>query len=146
MSGMAPMAPPPPASGIPVYHQSGGTTASPKHKSSSFFNTFSRGMKSAGRGDKVIDRGGNTAPTLVAADHPLYGTTGQPMYHHQGQTSTVMLHRHGTLGSIGNGGMVGPEGSKEETVQPPSAIPPMAHVLNSPATDRRHRSPDPPPR
>uniref|UniRef100_A0A182R1G8 mitogen-activated protein kinase kinase n=1 Tax=Anopheles funestus TaxID=62324 RepID=A0A182R1G8_ANOFN len=244
VAGTAPM-PPPPASGIPVYQQSIGTTASPKHKtsSSSFFNTFSRGMKSAGRGDKVIDRGGGTAPTLVAADRPLYATTSQTMYHHPGQTNAAMLHRHGALAGISNGGgsgggMVLPEGSKEETdikrkfasfvklnisnngtgangagtggtttigdkrtlkekhlqqqqqqhqhqlqlhqqqhygsnpfdipaaagsagmygagvfpgasatsvVQPPSAIPPMAHVLSSPATDRRHRSPDPPPR
>lgn len=207
-------------------------------------------MKSAGRGDKVIDRGGGTAPTLVAADRPLYATTSQTMYHHPGQTNAAMLHRHGALAGISNGGgsgggMVLPEGSKEETgwfnsfadikrkfasfvklnisnngtgangagtggtttigdkrtlkekhlqqqqqqhqhqlqlhqqqhygsnpfdipaaagsagmygagvfpgasatsvVQPPSAIPPMAHVLSSPATDRRHRSPDPPPR
>ncbi|XP_053661222.1 dual specificity mitogen-activated protein kinase kinase hemipterous-like [Anopheles marshallii] len=243
-AGTAPM-PPAPASGIPVYQQSSGTTASPKHKSSSFFNTFSRGMKSAGRGDKVIDRGGTTAPTLLSGDRPLYATTSQTVYHHQGQTSAAMLQRHA---GISNGGMVVPDGSKEETgwfnsfadikrkfasfvklninnngtgtsgvgtggtttigdkrtlkekhlqqqqqqqqqqhhlqlhqpqlygtnpfdmsatagsagiiygagafpgasatsvVQPPSAIPPMAHVLNSPATDRRHRSPDPPPR
>ncbi|XP_035899962.1 dual specificity mitogen-activated protein kinase kinase hemipterous-like isoform X2 [Anopheles stephensi] len=257
-------------SAIPLYvhHEHKSTT-------SSFFNTFSRGMKSAGRSDKVIDRGGTTAPTLVTGDRPLYTTTAQTMYHHQqpGQTSAAatMLHRHGPLGGgISNGGGCGgggvggmvvvPEGSKEEAdmkrkfasfvklnlsnngtgasgagtvgtatigdkrtlkekhllqqqhhqqqlqlqqqqqqqlhlqqhyasnpydvmsaggggvgggtmmgaasaggmygstgafpaasatstiVQPPSAIPPMAHVLNSPATDRRHRSPDPPPR
>uniref|UniRef100_A0A182PKE0 mitogen-activated protein kinase kinase n=1 Tax=Anopheles epiroticus TaxID=199890 RepID=A0A182PKE0_9DIPT len=247
-------APPPPpsqpASGIPVYqqHTSSGT-ASPKHKSS-FFNTFSRGMKSAGRGDKVIDRGGTTAPTMMTGDRALYATGGQTagMYHHQptGQPNAAMLHRHGAtlVGGISNGGgMTMPEGSKEEAdikrkfasfvklnlsnnatgaggtgggapgsatigerrtlkekhlqqqqqqqqyqfqqqhyashpldgmgtgtltaagtggiygtgmyppvggsatsaVQPPSAIPQMTHVLNSPANDRRHRSPDPPP-
>uniref|UniRef100_A0A182TCL8 Uncharacterized protein n=1 Tax=Anopheles maculatus TaxID=74869 RepID=A0A182TCL8_9DIPT len=103
-AGIAPLA----ASGIPVYQQSGGgTVGSPKHKSS-FFNTFSRGMKSAGRGDKVIDRGGTTAPTLLAGDRPLYATTitttGQTMYHHQQQppvqtsAAATMLHRHGPLG------------------------------------------------
>uniref|UniRef100_A0A182UTX4 Uncharacterized protein n=2 Tax=Anopheles merus TaxID=30066 RepID=A0A182UTX4_ANOME len=52
----------------------------------------------------------------------------------------------------GMGGMYGagpyPTGGSSATsiVQPPSAIPQLAHVLNSPATDRRHRSPDPPPR
>ncbi|XP_041762538.1 dual specificity mitogen-activated protein kinase kinase hemipterous-like isoform X2 [Anopheles merus] len=253
----APLAPSQP-SGIPVYQQQ--TTASPKHKSSSFFNTFSRGMKSGGRGDKVIDRGGTAAPPTMmsgAADRSLYaGTTATntthqtALYHHQqGQPNTSsMLHRHGALGGISNGGggvgagLAMPEGSKEDAdikrkfasfvklnlsnnvtgasgtgttttgdrltlkekhlqqqqllqqqqqfllqqqqqqqhyapsnpfdgmpaggmggmygagpyptggssatsiVQPPSAIPQLAHVLNSPATDRRHRSPDPPPR
>uniref|UniRef100_A0A8W7P0N4 mitogen-activated protein kinase kinase n=1 Tax=Anopheles coluzzii TaxID=1518534 RepID=A0A8W7P0N4_ANOCL len=161
----APLAPSQP-SGIPVYQQQ--TTASPKHKSSSFFNTFSRGMKSGGRGDKVIDRGGTAAPPTMmsgAADRSLYaGTTTTNtshqtalyQHHHQGQPNTSsMLHRHGALSGISNGGGGGgaglamPEGSKEDAasiVQPPSAIPQLAHVLNSPATDRRHRSPDPPPR
>uniref|UniRef100_A0A182QLI4 Uncharacterized protein n=1 Tax=Anopheles farauti TaxID=69004 RepID=A0A182QLI4_9DIPT len=162
-----------PISGIPVYQQPGHSTTTPKHKpssSSSFFNTFSRGMKSAGRGDKVIDRGGNTAPTLVSAGYPatgdhrsLYGTTSQPVYHHphhHGQTNPMFY------AGVSNGGtmMMMPEGSKEESgsgtaypsasmtsatsssVHPPSAIPAMTHVLNSAASDRRHRSPDPPPR
>uniref|UniRef100_A0A182TZH1 Uncharacterized protein n=1 Tax=Anopheles melas TaxID=34690 RepID=A0A182TZH1_9DIPT len=106
----APLAPSQP-SGIPVYQQQ--TTASPKHKSSSFFNTFSRGMKSGGRGDKVIDRGGTAAPPTMmsgAADRSLYaGTTTTNtshqtalyQHHHQGQPNTSsMLHRHGALGGI----------------------------------------------
>uniref|UniRef100_A0A182N4W9 mitogen-activated protein kinase kinase n=1 Tax=Anopheles dirus TaxID=7168 RepID=A0A182N4W9_9DIPT len=242
-----------PISGIPVYQQSGHSTTTPKHKpstSSSFFNTFSRGMKSAGRGDKVIDRGGHTAPTLVGAGCPatgdhrsLYGTTSQTVYHHHGQTNPMFYA--GVGGGVSNGGMMVPESSKEESdmkrrfasfvklnlsnngtasttttigdkrtlkekhllqqqhhqlqlqhqhqqqqhhhyaanpfldttpatgtltgstgmyagsgtafpsasmtatstsVQPPSAIPAMTHVLNSAASDRRHRSPDPPPR
>ena len=127
----APLAPSQP-SGIPVYQQQ--TTASPKHKSSSsFFNTFSRGMKSGGRGDKVIDRGGTAAPPTMmsgATDRSLYaGTTTTNtshqtalyQHHHQGQPNTSsMLHRHGALGGMSNGGGGGgaglamPEGSKED--------------------------------
>uniref|UniRef100_A0A182YJW3 mitogen-activated protein kinase kinase n=1 Tax=Anopheles stephensi TaxID=30069 RepID=A0A182YJW3_ANOST len=209
VAGIAPL----PASGIPVYQPPGGTVGSPKHKSttSSFFNTFSRGMKSAGRSDKVIDRGGTTAPTLVTDMKRKFasfvklnlsnngtgasgaGTVGtatigdkrtlkekhllQQQHHQQQlqlqqqQQQQLHLQQHyasnpydvmsaggggvggGTMmGAASAGGMYGstgafPAASATSTiVQPPSAIPPMAHVLNSPATDRRHRSPDPPPR
>ncbi|XP_053670807.1 dual specificity mitogen-activated protein kinase kinase hemipterous-like [Anopheles nili] len=103
-----------PPSGIPVYQQqAGGSTASPKHKptSSSFFNTFSRGMKSAGRSDKVIDRGG----TLPTSDRVHYAPTANPTVYSHGPTN--VLHRHGALGTtttVSNGGMV-PDGVKEET-------------------------------
>ncbi|XP_052868673.1 dual specificity mitogen-activated protein kinase kinase hemipterous-like [Anopheles cruzii] len=241
-----------PPSGIPVYQQQHpcAATNSPKHRapstssSSTFFSTFSRGMKGAGRCDKVIDRSGASGGTTVmlnmsgsspAAERSLYGTTttstmAQPLYHDR-QPSAFGRHGNPTatgstvdgggikdetgwfnsiadlakrrfasfvklnLSNNGNGGgggagTGGPSSSGDKrtlkekhlfqqqytpypqpafespastvpsaigggyVVQPPSAIPstightvPMgSHVLNSAAADRRHRSPDPPPR
>lgn len=246
--------PPPPPSGIPVYqqqHHAPSGTASPKHHrtsgGSSFFSTFSRGMKSASRGDKVIDRGGVGGSASVApAPTTMYGATtaNQALPYHQhhysGATNNSVLNRHGSLmsngagtdglkeqqeqgwfnsiaglakrsfasiklnlgnnnnngtsgtstlgdkrtlkekhllqqqlqqqqqhqpypathfdpsvaGSTGPGaGVPPPYGSGmfvSSMVQPPSAIPshagPISHVLGSGTADRRHRSPDPPPR
>uniref|UniRef100_A0AAG5D4P7 mitogen-activated protein kinase kinase n=2 Tax=Anopheles atroparvus TaxID=41427 RepID=A0AAG5D4P7_ANOAO len=252
-----------PPSGIPVYQPAPptGGTASPKHKPSgagSFFSTFSRGMKSASRGDKVIDRGGGVgvsasvapAPTMYGTAHPttLYQHHQFAGHQYPGAMPTgansVLNHRHGSLVSNG-GGTTAVDGLKEEqgwfnsiaglakrsfasiklnlgnnnvttsssatiggdrrtlkekhllqqqqqqqlqqhyqqnhfdpattgsttvlgsgvpppygsggspfassmVVQPPSAIPshagPMSYVLGSATADRRHRSPDPPPR
>uniref|UniRef100_A0A2M4CYR9 mitogen-activated protein kinase kinase n=1 Tax=Anopheles darlingi TaxID=43151 RepID=A0A2M4CYR9_ANODA len=111
---------PPLHSGIPIYqqqqgqHHTSGTEQSPaKQRASagglsstggSFFSTISRGMKSAGRSDKVIDRsgtGGNggvgasagsnaMAGVSPATERTLYGTTNQPIYAgHHGNPSTL---------------------------------------------------------
>ncbi|XP_050100502.1 dual specificity mitogen-activated protein kinase kinase hemipterous-like isoform X2 [Anopheles aquasalis] len=119
---------PPLHSGIPIYqqqlqqgqHHPAGTEQSPaKQRASagglsssggSFFSTISRGMKSAGRSDKVIDRsggagnGGTGAAVIAgttgsnamlgvspATERTLYGTTNQPIYAtgHHGNPGTL---------------------------------------------------------